>query len=137
MFKQKDILDEILERKIPTRILINTPEAAESIAKHMRDEDAIYVTFEQAADRWKRFAEKHPDVLQVRVSSIPLLRVYHNIKFNEDQVNNTYDRMHIKYYIFQNMNLDNSYEHELSSFSKYYKLYQNEFEFLWNSSSPI
>ena len=134
---QKDILDEILERKIPTRILINTPEAAESIAKHMRDEDAIYVTFEQAADRWKRFAEKHSDVLQVRVSSIPLLRVYHNIKFNEDQVNNTYDRMHIKYYIFQNMNLDNSYEHELSSFSKYYKLYQNEFEFLWNSSTNI
>lgn len=127
---QKNILKKILGRKIPTRILINTPEAAESITKHMRDEEAIYVGFEQAVNRWKRYAEEHSDILQVRVSSVPLLRVYHNIKFNEDQVNNTYDRMHIKYYAYQNINLDNSYEHELSSFSKYYKLYQNEFEFL-------
>ncbi|MBQ4559385.1 MAG: TIR domain-containing protein [Tyzzerella sp.] len=134
---KKEILDSILKRKIPTRILINTPEAAESIAKHMRDEYALYFPFEQAGKLWSKYAADYSDVLQVRVSSIPLLRVYHNIKFNEDQLKNTHDRMHIKYYVYQNMNLEKSFEHELSSFSKYYEIYQKEFEFLWSSSTPV
>lgn len=134
---KKDILDSILKRKIPTRILVNTPEAAESIAKHMRDEYALYFPFEQVGKLWSKYAAEHSDVLQVRLSPIPLLRVYHNIKFNEDHIRNTHDRMHIKYYVYQNTNLEKSFEHELSSFSKYYEIYQNEFEFLWNSSTEL
>ncbi len=134
---QKEILDEILKRKIPTRILINTPEAAESIAKHMRDEYALYFPFEQVSKLWSKYTSDHPDILQVRACPIPLLRVYHNIKFNEDEIRHTHDRMHIKYYVYQNMNLENSFEHELSSFSKYYEIYQKEFEFLWESSTPL
>lgn len=134
---KKEIFDEILRRGIPTRILINTPEAAESIAKHMRDEYALYFPFEQVAKLWSKYAKEHPDVLQVRVCPIPLLRVYHNVKFNEDELRNTHDRMHVKYYAYQNLNLENSFEHELSSFSKYYGMYQREFEFLWESSTPV
>lgn len=134
---QKEILDEILKRKIPTRILINTPEAAESIAKHMRDEYALYFSFEQVSKLWSKYASDNSDTLQVRACPIPLLRVYHNIKFNEDEIRHTHDRMHIKYYVYQNMNLENSFEHELSSFSKYYEIYQKEFEFLWESSTKI
>jgi glycosyltransferase involved in cell wall biosynthesis len=37
----------------------------------------------------------------------------------------------------KNLNLENSFEHELSTFSKYYDMYKKEFEFLWNSSTPI
>ena len=133
---QKDILDTILERKIPTRVLVNTPEAAESIAKHMRDEYALYFPFEQVVKLWGKYAADYSDFLQVRVCEVPLLRVYHNIKFRESK-ENTFDRMHLKYYIYQNTNLENSFEHELSSFSKYYELYQNEFEFLWNASKPL
>lgn len=134
---KKDIFDEILKRKIPTRILVNTPEAAESIAKHMRDEFALYFPFEQVIKLWGKYVADYSDVLQVRVSPIPLLHVYHNIKFNEEQLRNTHDRMHIKYYVYQNTNLEKSFEHELSSFSKYYEIYQKEFEFLWNASTPV
>lgn len=134
---QKDILAEILKRKIQTRILINTPEAAESIAKHMREECALYFPFEQVAKLWEKYASEYSDVLQVRVCPIPFLRVYHNIKFKEDEVRCAHDRMHVKYYVYQNMNLENSFEHELSSFSKYYEIFQKEFEFLWDSSVPV
>ncbi len=134
---QKDILDTIIRRKIPVRILVNTPEAAESIAKYMRDELALYFPFEQVTKLWGKYASDYGDLLQVRVCPIPLLRVYHNIKFHDDPEKNTYDRMHIKYYVYQNMNLDNAFEHELSSFSKYYGIYQREFEFLWNASTPL
>ena len=135
--KNKDILNEIIDRKIPTRILINTPKAAESIAKHMRDDDAIYFSFKELQKRWKKFMKEHSDVIEVRATSVPLLRVYHNFKFNEDSSESTYDRMHIKYYVYKNLNLENSFEHELSTFSKYYDMYKKEFEFLWNSSTPI
>ena len=134
---KKEILDEILRRRIPTRILINTPEAAESIAKHMRDEYALYFPFEQVARLWGRYARDYADFLQVRQCPIPLLRVYHNIKFAEDAQKQTYDRIHVKYYAYQNLNLENSFEHELSSFSKYYPLYQKEFEFLWEAGTPV
>ncbi len=135
--RKKEILDSVLKRKIPTRILINTPKAAKSIAKHMHDDSAAYTSFEDAKKLWRNYAANHSDTLEVRVCPIPLLRVYHNIKFNEDEIRNAYDRMHIKYYVYQNMNLENSYEHELSSFSKYYKIYQTEFDFLWEQSTPI
>ncbi|MBQ3075607.1 MAG: toll/interleukin-1 receptor domain-containing protein [Clostridia bacterium] len=134
---QKEILDEIIKRKIPTRILVNTPEAAESIAKHMRDEYALYFPFEQVNKLWSKYASDHPDVLQIKACPVPFLRVYHNIKFKEDKVRHTHDRMHIKYYVYQNMNLENSFEHELSSFSKYYEIYQKEFEFLWESATSL
>lgn len=134
---QKDILDAIIQRKIPIRILVNTPEAAESIAKYMRDEYALYFPFEQVIKLWGKYASDHAEFLQVRSCPIPLLRVYHNVKFNDDPEKSTHDRMHIKYYVYQNMNLEKSFEHELSSFSKYYGIYQKEFEFLWNASTPI
>lgn len=134
---QKEILDTMIQRKIPIRILVNTPEAAESIAKYMRDEYALYFPFEQVIKLWGKYAADNAEYLQVRVCPIPLLRVYHNITFHDDSKKNTYDRMHIKYYVYQNMNLENSFEHELSSFSKYYGIYQKEFAFLWNASTPI
>ncbi len=133
----KDLLDEITGRKIPTRILINTPAAAESIAKHMRDEDAIYFSFKDLQKHWKKYMNDHSDTIEIRTTSIPLLRVYHNFKFNDDMNGNIHDRMHIKYYVYKNLNLENSFEHELSAFSKYYNIYKREFEFLWESSIPL
>ncbi len=135
--EQKKILDDILKRKIPTRILINTPEAAKSIAQYMHDGSADYFTFEHLNESWKKFAKEHHRFLEVRACPIPLLRVYHNIRFKYKKNSDAYDRIHIKYYAYQNMNLEKSFEHELSSFSKYYEIYQNEFEFLWKSSTPL
>lgn len=134
---QKDLLDDILKRKIPTRILINTPEAAESIAQYMRDYNGDYSTFENLNQRWKLLMQEHPRVLEVRACPIPLLRVYHSIRFKGKKEHLLHDRIHVKYYVYQNMNLEKSFEHEISAFSKYYELYQDEFEFLWNSSKPL
>lgn len=142
---KKELLDEMIQRKIKLRILINTPEAAESIAKHMRDEMALYFPFEQVRNVWGKYASEFANCMEVRVCPIPLIHVYHNIKFEvkkskrqKKKVKETiYDRMHVKYYVYNNTNLDKSFEHELSSFSKYYEIYQKEFESLWNASEPV
>lgn len=131
--RQMDLMKQILQRRIPTRILINTPKAAQSITKHMHDSGAMYFTFQQLTQHWKRLAEENSEFLQVRACPIPLLRAYHNVRFSQSKN----DRMHVKYYAYQNLNLDNAYEHELSSFSKYYDVYQKEFEYLWNESCEL
>lgn len=135
--KKKDILDGILAAGIPTRILINTAEAAESIARHMRDADAPYLSFEQAHVYWRRRMEKYEGLLEVRACEIPLIHVYHKIGFLRDEKQTSFAKIHIKYYAYNNIRLDRAFEHELTSFSEYFSIYNDEFEFLWNQSRPI
>lgn len=134
---EKEILQHMIERKIPLRILINTPEAAESIARYMRDETALYTGFDQARAVWKRIAEQNRDFLEVRECAIPLIHVHHGIRFSSLKNGAPYGRLHIKYYAYNNVNLNRSFEHEISSFSNYYKIYENEFEYLWKKSKAL
>lgn len=132
--EKKEILSEILRRQIPVRILINTPEAAQSIAQYMHDDEAVYVSFEELQEKWAKRASSYPELMEVRACPIPLLRVYHNIKFEETEFGNIHDRIHVKYYAYQSLNAHKNFEHEISTFSKYYEIYQKEFEFLWSKS---
>lgn len=134
--EKNTLLRNSLKKNIPWRVLINTPEAAESIACNMRDENALYVSFDQARAQWKKLAAMYPDSLEVRECCIPLIHVHHNIRF-ADNTHKPYGEMHIRYYAYNNLQLDNAYEHEVSSFSKFYAIYAEEFEFLWSQSRRL
>ncbi len=134
---KKDIMSVMIQRRIPMRILVNTPEAAESIARHMRDDEAFYATFEQACRKWKEKSEKNSDFLEVRMCDVPLLRVHHGIYYIDNATGAKCGRLHIKYYAYNNLNLNKAYEHEISSYSKYFGIYENEFQYLWERSKPI
>ena len=134
---EKEILQYMIDRRIPLRVLINTPEAAESIARYMRDETALYTGFDQARSVWKKLAEQHTEFLEVRECEIPLIHVHHGIRYSSEKSPAGYGRLHIKYYAYNNVNLNRSFEHEISSFSNYYQIYENEFEFLWAKSEPL
>ncbi|MBQ7671029.1 MAG: toll/interleukin-1 receptor domain-containing protein [Clostridia bacterium] len=137
--RNKPILDRLVDMNVPVRILINTPEAAEIVARFMRDAEADMPSFERLRDSWKFYEERHPDLIEVRACSAPLLHVYHAIEFGSgaNDFNKMYDRLHVKYYVYNNYNIDNTYEHELNKYSKYYQMYKSEFEFLWDSSEKI
>lgn len=135
--KKKNILKKILDKNIKLRILINTPEAAENIAKHMRDETAEYVPFDSAKKRWLMWMKDYPQLLEVRECPISLIHVYHNILFYDLEKEKEYGKTHVKYYAYDNKLLDDAFEHELSSYSKYYEIYGKEFEFLWSNSQPL
>ena len=125
-----------LNSGVPWRVLINTVDAAESIGKHMRDETALYITFEQLHKHWKKAMDDLPN-LEVRECSIPLIHIYHDIQFLNTENGNHYGEQHIKYYAYNNTRLDNAFEHQVSSFSKHYSVYSEEFEFLWNQSTKL
>ena len=135
--EKNDLLISSVKRNIPWRILINTVEAAESIAQHMRDETALYVPFTQVRAQWKKLADRYPDQVEVRECSIPLIHVHHAVKFLNPANDHPYGEMHIKYYAYNNLRPDNAFEHEVSSFSKYYAIYDDEFEFLWAKSQKL
>lgn len=135
--EKNELLINSLNKKIPWRVLINTVDAAESIGQHMRDETALYVPFAQVRAQWKKLADLYPDVLEVRESAIPLIHIHHSVRFVNNVTNNPYGELHIKYYAYNNTRLDNAFEHRVSSYSKFYSIYNDEFEFLWQRSKKV
>ena len=135
--EKKDMLIRSLKQKTPWRVLINTVEAAESIGQHMRDETALYIPFECVHDHWKKMASLFPDCLEVRECNIPLLHVHHAVRFTDTGNNQPHGELHVKYYAYNFTRTDSVFEHQVSSFSKYYAIYSDEFEFLWNQSQKI
>lgn len=137
--QNKLILDEILKMNVPVRIIIGEPESAEMIAQHMRDGDSELTSFEQLQISWKKYCAGHPGLIEVRKSLIPLLHIFHAIEYmpSGEEKTSIYDRIHVKYYAYQNINVNDSFEHEMSSYSKYYQMYKTEFEYLWNQSEAL
>lgn len=135
--EKRDFIANSMERGIPWRVLINTEEAAESIAQHMRDDDALYVSFSQAHIQWKKLQARYPDLLEVRACPVPLIHVYHSVLFEPDEDGHQYAEQHIKYYAYNNTRPDNAFEHRINSYSPHYAIYRDEFEFLWNKSEKL
>ncbi len=134
--RRKGLLDEINRRKIPLRILINTTDAAERVTKHMRDADGGYVKFSDIEQKWKQLCEKN-DNLEVKRCPIPLMHAYHRFGFYDKAISSDFGRMHVKYYTYKNTDYNNTFEHEISIYSKYYDLYKDEFEYLWEISEKL
>ena len=132
-----DLLIDSLNRGIHWRVLVNTPPAAKSIAKYMKNTHTYYMTFKEACANWKNLAYQYPDCLEVRECSIPIIHSHHAIRFKRETSDTwvDYGKIRIKYYAYDHTQVDNSHEHEFSSFSKYYDIYSNEFEFLWAQSA--
>lgn len=134
-----DLLVQSLKSGTRWRVLINTVEAAESIGRYMRDEELklFYLPFEVVRQRWQEMMKLFPDTLEVRECNIPLIHVHHGVRFRNNATNHPYGELHIKYYAYNHTKLDNAYDHTMNSFSKYYPIYSDEFEFLWEKSTPV
>ncbi len=135
--EKNELLVGSLKKGIPWRVMINTVDAAESIGQHMRDETALYVPFTTIHAQWKKLQTLYPDCLEVRACPIPLIHVHHSVHFVNDTNEHQYGEQHIKYYAYNNTRLDNAFEHRVSSYSKYYSIYSDEFEFLWAQSQKL
>lgn len=135
--EKKDMMLSSLKNNVKWRVLINTIRTAESIGKHMRDETALYTSFKQARAQWKKLAEMYPNALEVRECNIPLIHIHHCVKMKNNDTGDPYGEVHIKYYAYNNTRTDNAFEHQMSSYSKYYSIYDDEFEYLWEQSTAL
>ena len=71
---------------------------------------------------------KYPDKIEVRLVDVPLLRCYYSVHM----VNQKQDLVYIRYYTYSNSRPEKNYQATFYENSDYFKLYRDEFEFLWN-----
>lgn len=127
------LLEKFLENNIKVKVLINAPEAAEIVGKHMRRPMVHMIPFAECVKIWNENAAHYPELLEVRVCNIPLLHIFQTVK----NIDPKKDTMRINYYIYKNSDLSRSTAILLSKASPYFDLYQNEFDYLWNNSENI
>lgn len=130
--KYNELFIEFLQKGIKVKVIINLPEVAESLGKHMRKEFMIYQSFEDGMELWKRYDELF-DNLEVRVCNIPFLHSYESFIYN----NYKKDSIRINDYAYQVTDLDKISSVVLSYYSPLFKTYQKEFEYLWDHSKDI
>lgn len=126
--KKVNLLYELVERGIHLRILLNTPETSEVLAKHMRHKRKIYVSFEDCIRKWEEFKKEYPDNVDVRVTDIPILRRYYSFHMKDICM----DTVNVKYYTYANDMPEKNCRSIFYCDSEYFGLYRDEFEYLWN-----
>ena len=130
--EKRSLLNKLIEWGIPVRILLNTPEAAESVAQYMRVENMDYISFEETLKKWQTLAERHPFLVQVRLGSIPLMRRYLSFWMKDEQLST----VNVKHYTYNNGMVNENYQSIFNAGARFFKLYRGEFEFLWSQATP-
>ncbi|MBR5273165.1 MAG: toll/interleukin-1 receptor domain-containing protein [Clostridia bacterium] len=126
-----DSMSQLISMDCKIRVIINSPESVETVCEHMKQPHKKYVKFETNIEEWREFASENPDNVFVRVLDLPLLhRIYIVRGENGGSAN-------IKYYSYGNYTPDKDFRLSFDSPSPEYKLYQEEFEYLWNIAKEI
>lgn len=124
-----DILTNIIEKNIPLRILVNSADTVSSVCSHMSQPLKKYVGFDSCVEEWTELAQTYPDAVQVRIADVPLLhRLYILIGEKTGYVN-------VKYYTYGNYTPDKDFRMVFDNSRMEYKLYTEEFDYIWNKAS--
>lgn len=126
-----DLLDAIIARKIPVRILVNDAPTVDTICAHLRRPRKQYVPFRDSIEEWTQLQAAHPDLFQVRICPLPLL---HRMYLVHDRGGNGLANIHYYAYGAYNPSRDSWANHD--SDTAEFRLYADEFEYLWQMSEP-
>lgn len=123
------LLTQMMSQKIHLRVLINSEDSINEISLSMQQPDRMYAGFARCIEEWKKWERKYPDYMEVRISDLPLMhRVYLIHECNGIGVAN------VTYYTYGNRMHDDDVRCCFNINTPGYKLYSNEFNFLWNKS---
>lgn len=124
-----ELLSNLLEKKIKLRVIINEEETVEETAKHMRHNLRKYYGYDKNVSNWVELSKKYPELVSVHVADVPLMRRYYNIRGDEK------GRMKVSYYTYGNPYPEKDCQNIIEAPNKVYKLYAEEFDYLWNKGS--
>ena len=131
--EKSDILYDIVDRGIKVNVLLNTPNAAEILAAHMRHKRKNYMGFEECLQNWKRFQDAYGDLVELRTVDIPILRRYYSFHMSDPIC----DTVNVKYYTYANAKPSKNCQLIFQPDSDFFRLYREEFDYLWKRSLPI
>lgn len=121
-----EILDALSKAGVRVRVLVNTPETATLMGKHMRHKMKDYLPFEKAIALWRQRAEDYPN-LEIRITATPLLRICYAIHMKDA----TKSAMRVKFYTHGNPKIDANFSQIFTADMPHYQLFRDEFDFLW------
>jgi len=132
---RRDKLERIVSSGIKLRVLLNTKEAAMILAQHMTHPGLRYTSFEDSISDWIGFSKDNPEQVEVRISSIPILRRMYMFSGDDSK----HQIMRVSYYTYQGMDVKKNCCQILSAEQnkEYFTLYQNEFEYLWDKAADV
>lgn len=126
--KFNDRLVELLKSGVKIKVIVNTPDAAEIICRHLRPPHQINLTtFSESLKGWKYY-ESQFEKLQVKVSNVPMM--YNYIAFLTKESKESLIR--VIYYTYGNTKMSNNLFTVLGTESRYFGLYRHSFEYLWS-----
>lgn len=124
-----EILGALADAGKKIRVIVNTPEVADSASRYMRHKLKRYIAFDEAIALWKNFESLYENV-EVRISDIPLMRIYYSFNMVNPENNMT----RVKFYTHGNSRIDLNFAQNFNVSDAAYKLFRDEFEFLWKNA---
>ncbi len=121
-----NILETLAQAGVQIRVIVNTPEIAMQMGKHMRHKLKRYMPFEEAISLWQNIASMFENV-QVKVTEIPMLRIQYTIRKKDP----AQDKMRIKYYTHGVSQIDANSILEFDRNDYQFELYRAEFDYVW------
>ena len=126
--EKNDLLYNLAETGVHIRVLLNPAIVSEQLAKHMRHKRKKYMSFEECIKKWYEFGQEFSETVEIRLVDIPLLRRYYSLHMKDINL----DSVNVKYYTYANSKPDRNYQPIFYSESDYFRLYREEFDYLWN-----
>ena len=124
---QAYLLNQMIKKRIPLRVLVNTSASVEDICPHMRQEGAKYVGFEKAISDWKEKAAESDGLLNVGVLAFPLLHQVYLVRKKDGT-----GSARVAFYVyFKDFSPANEIVMSFHEGSREFDIIKDEFDYLW------
>ena len=124
------LLTELINSKVKINVLIASFDPTEHIENNVRYTKEFFHTLHAM---WNIFGKKYPKYVEIRVSPVPLIHNYYCFNM-KDNLKNT---MRLNFYTRHNPYIDKNPVYYYDVSSEYYKLFKDEFSYLWDISDNI
>lgn len=124
-----DILLYAMKENITVRVIINDAKTVESLSIYMRQPLKKYYGYSQSCKDWMEKAQLYPNSIQVRIADIPMMHRYYCVKGEKSGT------AKVSFYTYGNYAPEKDFQYIFDSERDEYKLYEEEFEYIWNKAS--
>lgn len=122
-----ELFNKAIGSGIHFRIIINSP-AIEESAQYMRQPMREYLKFEDCLKKWLEREKAYPDLIEVKIAEMPLMHCTCIIYGGDNSW------LRVRYYTYGNYDVSKDQRICFNSDDAAYKLYHDEFEYVWKLS---
>lgn len=126
-----EILSSLIKSGYKLRILVNSAEAVEQDSVHMRQPLRKYVDYRESVKEWVELGKSYHQNIAVHITDVPMLHRLYIIR-GED---NSSGVLKVSFYTYGNYMPKRDFKSVFVSEDPQYRLYADEFEYLWGISS--